>query len=512
MLFFLFCLLACTNLCAALTGRGYLVDIYCLNRAGSIALDGANMITNPEDHTIHCLRLTICKNSGFVYTSNKNPASAAIASYSTDFTLDAASNTNAIAWLNTQPEWDDDIFMEYTYTIVSGTTISVSAFALVPGTTPAPTAAVTEAPIFPPYEKQLVVALLGTEPALLQYNVSDPGNMHFRFVYEGDGWLGFGLAGGTGGMLGGTVLLGTTDPALPPVSFRDVTSRTAPVSQASPDTLVALGFSEVMYSANANQSLLEFKLDQTLSANSPQFVVEGQASTYIFAVGPSSASFVQHAGRTAMTYNLATGSTGGAGLPIMLAAHVSFAILAFGVFMPAGAAVALTRLCGRKDQWLAVHQTFMTLAVTCVIVAFGLGVGYVGGTSHFFHAHGIVGLVVFLLALSQITNGGARPALADGKIEGFDAGDGKRNMWAVLHRCTAASTLVLGVTNLILGPLVAAATGVQGSEMAQTAGFVFAGLAATAIVCGLAVRFVTYPNHMGSSSEGEGGGEKVGAL
>jgi hypothetical protein len=77
------------------------------------------------------------------------------------------------------------------------------------------------------------ISLLGSATAVeFQYTVSDPTRLQFKLVFKGDAWLGFGLAGSTGGMLGATVMLGTLDGSLPMASFRSISSRTAPVSSS----------------------------------------------------------------------------------------------------------------------------------------------------------------------------------------------------------------------------------------------------------------------------------------
>jgi hypothetical protein len=42
---------------------GYLADNLCIDHG--VAADGANMKTNPEDHTVHCALIEPCIDSGF---------------------------------------------------------------------------------------------------------------------------------------------------------------------------------------------------------------------------------------------------------------------------------------------------------------------------------------------------------------------------------------------------------------------------------------------------------------
>jgi len=44
---------------------GYLIDILCWEREGHIAIDGADLDTNPQDHSIHCMRdVEVCRSRG----------------------------------------------------------------------------------------------------------------------------------------------------------------------------------------------------------------------------------------------------------------------------------------------------------------------------------------------------------------------------------------------------------------------------------------------------------------
>ena len=52
---------------AQITQRGFLIDMYCMTLDSyPIALDGANLVSAPEDHTVHCMRdVPRCRNNGF---------------------------------------------------------------------------------------------------------------------------------------------------------------------------------------------------------------------------------------------------------------------------------------------------------------------------------------------------------------------------------------------------------------------------------------------------------------
>ena len=72
---------------------GYLVDLYCWDKPNHMAIDGANLGTEPEKHTVHCLRdVQACIDGGYALLEKK----AGSASYSLKYKLDATGNANII--------------------------------------------------------------------------------------------------------------------------------------------------------------------------------------------------------------------------------------------------------------------------------------------------------------------------------------------------------------------------------------------------------------------------------
>lgn len=86
---------------------GYLIDHYCYNLAstGESGPDGSNVITGPEEHTLHCLRdLPVCRN-GYYLAIDRGTAGAT--SYGIKFQLDPASQSGALALLDSFPVGDE---------------------------------------------------------------------------------------------------------------------------------------------------------------------------------------------------------------------------------------------------------------------------------------------------------------------------------------------------------------------------------------------------------------------
>jgi hypothetical protein len=76
-----------------ITASGPLVDLYCWDDRGGIALDTkANLKENPFAHTVHCLvEVSICKNSGFAIVHKPENATR----YEILYKLDALGNQRA---------------------------------------------------------------------------------------------------------------------------------------------------------------------------------------------------------------------------------------------------------------------------------------------------------------------------------------------------------------------------------------------------------------------------------
>ena len=46
---------------------GFVIDLFCWDMPGHVAIDGADLDTSPEDHTVHCMRdIQHCRDNGFV--------------------------------------------------------------------------------------------------------------------------------------------------------------------------------------------------------------------------------------------------------------------------------------------------------------------------------------------------------------------------------------------------------------------------------------------------------------
>jgi len=109
----------------AVTYSGYVVDQLCWDRCNAFgkpygdkcAPDKARLLTNPEEHTVHCMiDMPPCKDSGFVMLE-----AGSNGMYTAKYTFDAATNAKFIAWMSTFAEGPDrlrkKVFMKATGTV-----------------------------------------------------------------------------------------------------------------------------------------------------------------------------------------------------------------------------------------------------------------------------------------------------------------------------------------------------------------------------------------------------------
>ena len=83
---------------AAVTHTGFLIDLYCWDKPNHMAIDRANLGTEPEKHTVHCLRdVQVCIDGGYALLEKK----AGATSYSLKYKLDATGNANILKLIKT---------------------------------------------------------------------------------------------------------------------------------------------------------------------------------------------------------------------------------------------------------------------------------------------------------------------------------------------------------------------------------------------------------------------------
>jgi hypothetical protein len=110
------------------TVTGILVDKYCWNDLGGVALDTkANLKLDPTDHTVHCLvEVAVCRDSGYVIVHKKEGSDE----YEIQYELDDAANVEARILLNQVPVGERNAATGYQVTITGTTTADSNVITL----------------------------------------------------------------------------------------------------------------------------------------------------------------------------------------------------------------------------------------------------------------------------------------------------------------------------------------------------------------------------------------------
>ena len=133
----------------------------------------------------------------------------------------------------------------------------------------------------------------------------------------------------------------------------------------------------------------------------------------------------------------------GAGPGSVIVAHAALMALAWGLFFP-GAALVARHGRDPPGQWVAAifpvggsawfktHLALVTVALVCVVVAFGIIYAHIGssGGEHFEGGHQKLGLATLILLFLQPLNGVLRPP----KAKHGEANTGVRKAWEFGHK------------------------------------------------------------------------------
>jgi hypothetical protein len=111
----------------ALIVKGFLADRLCVERVN--AFDGANMITNPQAHTVHCLRdIKACVDSGFTVLIH-TPGQTA---YGPMYNFTANGNNMALNYLNGKDEDTDNVIVTVNGTFLASGLFEITSLSAAP--------------------------------------------------------------------------------------------------------------------------------------------------------------------------------------------------------------------------------------------------------------------------------------------------------------------------------------------------------------------------------------------
>lgn len=99
-------LLLGSSLASAAVHSGFLYDELCVDRG--VGIDGVDTRTEPQRHTVHCLLVSICRNSGYGLLTKPSGQSQ----YSMEVLLSERGNADVVTWLGTQEYWGTNVKVE----------------------------------------------------------------------------------------------------------------------------------------------------------------------------------------------------------------------------------------------------------------------------------------------------------------------------------------------------------------------------------------------------------------
>ena len=84
---------------------GYLIDLFCWGLEGHVALDGADLDTNPQAHSVHCMRdVQVCRDGGFGILRMDELSNSSCGAYDLAYTFDDVGTQLALDYVDSRAE------------------------------------------------------------------------------------------------------------------------------------------------------------------------------------------------------------------------------------------------------------------------------------------------------------------------------------------------------------------------------------------------------------------------
>jgi len=248
---------------------------------------------------------------------------------------------------------------------------------------------------------------------------------HIRVVYSARGWVGIGVAGPSAlAMIGGHAVLGCADPSKPSVGLYSLIGQDIDQVVLVPGTLESNGIFNASFHVST-ESVLEFVVVQqnVTVLNIFSSDVNGTLVKMVFAQGgENSLYFDVHAYEVSYSMDFVSNSAGTLMLyeavDVALAAHISFALMAFGFLLPLGSFIAYSHnrtLSSDKPQWwFILHRGLQVAGSLCALASWISAISHMSYVekAHFTLSHHILGTLVVFGVWIQVANGIFRPHLA----------------------------------------------------------------------------------------------------
>jgi hypothetical protein len=119
----------------AVSISGWVIDNECWAQPNHVGFDGAKLDTAPQDHTVHCLLLKVCKESGFFLRDNVTGTLSNVGAF------DAAGNAKVITFLEALKDSQANVYVSVEADIAgTGESAKISNVASIAAkSSPAPT-------------------------------------------------------------------------------------------------------------------------------------------------------------------------------------------------------------------------------------------------------------------------------------------------------------------------------------------------------------------------------------
>jgi hypothetical protein len=327
----------------------------------------------------------------------------------------------------------------------------------------APVAAPVSSPVASDSAPAEGVISIGNGATLFTEANEEQGTIFFEIVYEGQGWIGFGVSPGQT-MAGSEVIIGVPGSAVGPTN----PGKYVLSSQSLAGVTLLPSEQQTLIDATIEQNethtvlryskLMEEDGEFSLSADEP--------NPFVFATGISNA-LGNHNQRFTFSASVGGSASGFSSEPRreLWAAHGALMTIAWGILVPLAISCSLLRdlIPGPEGLWFRLHQFLNSLAITFTIVGFAIAVYAIndqseGEPEHFDDSpkHKLIGLIIFILAVVQGLIAAFRPHLpkADKNEENVEQPKEKstlRFIWEIKHRVVGFTLLGLSWYNVDSG-------------------------------------------------------------
>jgi len=266
------------------------------------------------------------------------------------------------------------------------------------------------------------------------------GSIDFALQVETTGWVGLGFSP-NGDMIGSDVIIGIGNKdgtgsvqgyALRSKELSNITNSLNPsenltqTSAAVTDHLTTVKFTRNFVTNSS--------FNQIINPNTTIFVIAAFGTTQALSYhGPN---------RVSLEIDFLSGSVVQEGFSTIKLMHATLMSIAWSFLFPLGAILARF-FKGKNTDWFNSHRAVQITGMTLAITGFTLAIVMVqeSDSPHFRSPHGIIGLTLMILALTQIAIAIFRP----------QHGEPRRHLWEFQHHWTARILIVLGWSNDFIG-------------------------------------------------------------